>query len=229
MSIRVRLHAVKVDLKVTALSSFSSVQLFPPSLLSVRVPCRRDPEACWRRLRVRFAVKRVGFDGRLQLFSLDRTGYHVLEDQSQLPPHLLQGLSNSLLLSDAVGTLAIMVCNYPLVRPTIAFCPFSVATYPQPCTPEWQQRCEMRTFVYELHVSNEMVLFPSLGSTLYWVCSFFWPSRCIERCRGLTQGFVVWQAYSKLLHRQYAAAFLAIQSCCTGTGRLPCHCLPRLF
>lgn len=129
-------------------------------------------------------------DDELRLFSLDRSGFFVLEDQSLLPARLSLGLSNSLLLSDSVGTLAFMVSNCPLLRPTIKYCPFSIKTYPQPCSWLWQQRCEMRTFVYEVHSSNELVLFPSLGSTLYW-------------------------AYSKLLHREYAAAFLALTSCCT--------------
>ncbi len=75
-------------------------------------------------------------------------------------------------------TLAIMVRNYPLVRPAVTYCPFSTATYLQPCDRGWQRWCEMRTFVYEVHISNEMVLFPSLGSTLYW-------------------------AHTKLLHREY--------------------------
>ena len=131
-----------------------------------------DPEIIeLPRLRQRFRLVPSPHRGceapRLQ--SLDNAGLFVVEEhRDSLAPTLLTGVERSLLLADATGTKFLLVANYPHMRPKIALCPFSIETVPEPTDLNWQHTCATRVYLYEIHVSQAFVIFPSLGGALYW-------------------------------------------------------------
>jgi hypothetical protein len=136
------------------------------------------------RLRCRFAPTfSDGGDGAaprlLRLSVLDHGGLHVLladpEDLSDpVDPALLRAVPRCLVLSDNSRAVSLLVPNYPLLRPTVTFCPFTTAATPQAGDGWWQSACDARFFLYEVHASNAFVLFESVGSTLYWAFCKVW-------------------------------------------------------
>lgn len=82
------------------------------------------------------------------------------------------------------------VPNYPLSRPAVSTCPFTVSCLPEAEDQDWLESCDARYFLYPVHPSNTFVTYGSVGATLYW-------------------------AFLKFMHRQYEAAFRAIESCGT--------------
>ena len=142
------------------------------------------------RLRVSFSVAYLD-DGNVRLYVVDSGGKYVMSEQeNEVNPQLLKGIPCSLLLTHASSTIHILVPNYPMVRPAISFCPFTVSTVPDMFNMEWQYSCHARYFLYEVHPCDQFVTFNSIGATLYW-------------------------AFLKLLHREYIDAYTTIVSCGT--------------
>eukprot|EP00949_MAST-11_sp_MAST-11-sp1_P002253 g2253.t1 len=160
----------------------------PPKVALIELP----------RLRARFSVQRIGSAGSagsgssVRLWVVDSGGKYVVSpavEDAKVSPALLSGLSNFLVLSDSHGNVQLMVPNYPVRRPTIGICPFSVDTLPHPSI-RWQSSCNARFFLYDVHPSEQFVQFSTVGSALYW-------------------------AFLKLLGRDYRQAFKTIISCGT--------------
>jgi hypothetical protein len=143
------------------------------------------------RLRARFSVCRND-DGSIRLYLVDSGGKYAMMDQlnSGVNSNLLAGIPSRLILGRSSGNIYIMLPNCPLIRPEIAFCPFTTSTRTDMADPIWHYSCNSRYYLYEVHPSDTFVLFNSIGATLYW-------------------------AFLKLLHREYIDAYQAIVSCGT--------------
>ena len=142
------------------------------------------------RLRLRFRVALDASTNEMQLFVVDRGGTYVLNDRSHVNPSLTKGLPRCLLLSNQASSLEILVPNYPLLRPQVSTCPFSESCIANAGDIRWISACDARCFSFPVHPSNAFVTFKSVGATIYW-------------------------AFCKFMHRQYADAFSAINSCAT--------------
>ena len=143
------------------------------------------------RLRVKFSISYDPSSEAICLYVVDSGGKYVMTNQDEgVNPQLLAGIPARLLLGRSSGNIYIMVPNCPMYRQKIAFCPFTTSTQMHMDDYVWQDACNARYYLYEVHPSDTFVTFTSIGSTLYW-------------------------AFLKLLHREYTDAYTAIVSCGT--------------
>ena len=140
------------------------------------------------RLHLRFRVQNE--QGKIRLYVQDRASTYVLPDRSLVDPSLIKGIPSMLVLCNGAKAIELLVPSSPRERFPVATQPFTTATHSPARCASWVEVCDSRYFLYEVHASKAFVMFKSIGAALHW---------------GST----------KLLHREYSAAFAAIGSCLT--------------
>uniref|UniRef100_A0A0G4G6D4 ubiquitinyl hydrolase 1 n=1 Tax=Chromera velia CCMP2878 TaxID=1169474 RepID=A0A0G4G6D4_9ALVE len=118
------------------------------------------------RLKLSFSA-RVDSQGNVRLWSLDHAHLFVSNNTGGLVSKLLQGIPHSLVLSDAHGTLNVLVPAFAVVRPRISAHPFSTELVVDRADQGWYEDLDTRYYLYRIHVSLSFLFTPTLASGLY--------------------------------------------------------------
>ena len=117
------------------------------------------------RLKLTFQARKVG--GAVKLFSVDHADLFITNERTDLTDRLLEGIPNSLLLSNSNGELSLLVSADVPLRPNIGTVPFSTALVIDRHDAAWAASLENPYYVFPVHVSLSFLYSTTLASALY--------------------------------------------------------------
>jgi len=144
------------------------------------------------RLKMTFQARTDVRTGELRLYSVDHADLFVSNARDDLTLTLIKGIPHSLLLSNAMGEIQILVPSIRPVRPPIMSSPFTTELVLDRSDTDWQNSLDTCYYLYPVHVSLSFMFSPTLASALYLLLLRF-------------------------LHRDYDAVFRLVDSIGTDT------------
>jgi Ca2+-binding EF-hand superfamily protein len=118
------------------------------------------------RLKMSFHT-RISDDGECRLYSLDHADLYVSNARSDDLESITAGIPHSLIMSNDMGELSMLVPCVSVVRPSIASSPLSTEIVLERNDLWWNLVLDTRYFIYPIHVSLSFVFTPTLASALY--------------------------------------------------------------